>query len=92
MTSNLSWNSSIWLLDNFFEVYNEIFEDIFEKYTKSHDLIKVKTINLGSMFKVYYQITLLDIKKEKEMIDEIRCRNGNLEISIQRVDYQKSEL
>ena len=47
---------------------------------------------MGSMFKVYYKIILKDVKREKDMLDEIRCRNGNLEISIQRVDYKRSEL
>ena len=58
----------------------------------SCEIIKVKTINMGSMFKVYYQVTFKDIKEEKKLIDEIRCRNGNLEVSVQRVDYKKSEL
>ena len=45
---------------------------------------KVKTINLGSMYELDYHIILKDAKKEKEMIDEIRCRNGNLSISCGR--------
>ena len=72
--------------------YSEIFDDIFEKYTNKYEVIKVKTINMGSMFKVYYQINLKNPKDEKKLIDDIRIRNGNLEVSIQRIDYKKSEL
>lgn len=72
--------------------YSEIFDDIFEKYTTKYEVMKVKTTNMGSMFKVYYHITMKDVKQEKSMMDEIRCRNGNLEVSVQRVDYKKSEL
>lgn len=72
--------------------YTDIFEDIFNKYTTKWEVVQVKTVNLGSMFKVYYQVNLKDIKLEKKMIDEIRCRNGNLEVSVQRVDYKRSEL
>lgn len=62
--------------------YTMIFDDLFEKYTKSVERIQVKTINLGSMFKITYRIVLKDVKLEKEFIDELRCRNGNLEISL----------
>lgn len=60
--------------------YYEVFNDIFEKYTGKVSLDRVKTVNLGSMYELQYRILLLDEKKEKEMIDEIRCRNGNLPI------------
>ena len=72
--------------------YTEVFEEVFEKYTTRYEIVQVKSINMGSMFKVYYQINLIDAKLEKELIDEIRVRNGNLEVSVQRVDYKRSEL
>lgn len=72
--------------------YSDVFDDIFEKYTSSYNVVKVKTINMGSMFKVYFQITLKNSKDERKMIDEIRQRNGNLEVSVQRVDFKASEL
>lgn len=62
--------------------YTEVFTDIFEKYTSSHKLLQAKTTNLGSMFKLRYEITLKDVREEKNMIDEIRVRNGNLEVSV----------
>ncbi len=60
--------------------YTGIFEDIFKKYTSKCSLQRVKTTNLGSMYELDYHITLKDAGKEKEMLDEIRCRNGNLTI------------
>lgn len=60
--------------------YTEIFEDIFKEYTSKCKLQRVKTTNLGSMYELEYHITLKDVKKEKEMIDSIRCRNGNLTV------------
>lgn len=60
--------------------YTDIFEDIFAEYTSKHSLEQVKTTNLGSMYELKYHITLKNAKKEKEMIDQLRCRNGNLTI------------
>ena len=72
--------------------YTGVFDDIFEKYTESAELMRVKTINMGSMFRVYYNVRLKVGVKEKDFIDEIRIRNGNLEVSAERVDYRKNEL
>lgn len=72
--------------------YTNIFDDIFEDYTLSHQLIKVKSTNMGSMFKLTYNIVLTDILKEKEMIDKIRCKNGNLEIVVSQQDNTVTEL
>lgn len=72
--------------------YTEIFEDIFKKYTSKCYLQKVKTTNLGSMYELEYHITLKDVKKEKEMIDAIRCRNGNLTIICGRRTTIQEEL
>ena len=72
--------------------YSEVFNDIFSKYTSQFNLVRVKTINMGSMFKLTYNITLRDSKKEKEMIDKIRCRNGNLEITVSKQETTVTEL
>jgi hypothetical protein len=64
--------------------YSEVFEDLFASYTTSCELTQVKTTNMGSLFKLTYDVTLRDPKKEKELIDQLRCRNGNLEISISK--------
>ena len=65
-------------------IYDEVFNDIFSTYTSRHELIRVKTTNMGSLFKLTYQITLRDARKEKEFIDKLRERNGNLEITCAR--------
>ncbi len=62
--------------------YTNVFEDIMQNYTKSSKIVFVKTTNMGSLFKITYNIELIDVALEKEFIDELRCRNGNLEISI----------
>ena len=72
--------------------YTGVFDDIFSEYTKKSDLIKVKTTNMGSMFRLTYNIKLKDPAKEKEMIDRIRERNGNLEIMVSRQENRVAEL
>ncbi len=62
--------------------YTEVFDDIFDHYLKSHEYVGVKTTGLGSMFKLSFKIRMKDPKEEKEFIDELRTRNGNLEISV----------
>lgn len=62
--------------------YTGVFDDIFNKYCDSVELSAVKTVNMGSLFRLTYNITLKDSSKEKEFIDSLRIRNGNLEISI----------
>ena len=61
--------------------YTHAFDDLFEKYTTSAKLMKVKTTNLGSLNRLTYGISLKEAGAERELIDELRCRNGNPEIS-----------
>lgn len=72
--------------------YTDIFDDIFDQYTSSRTLIQVKTTNLGSMFRLTYNITEKDVSQEKKMIDALRVRNGNLEISISEQEIRTDEL
>lgn len=72
--------------------YSEVFNDIFANYTTCHELTRVKTSNMGSLFRLTYNISLKDTAKEKEMIDKIRCRNGNLEISVSKQETSAAEL
>ena len=72
--------------------YSGIFDDIFAEFTTSHDLVRVKSTNMGSMFKLTYNVMLRDITREKEMIDKIRCRNGNLEIAVSKQETVGTEL
>ena len=60
--------------------YTNVFDDLFEKYLDQQELVKVKTTDLGSIYELSYHIKLKDAAKEKEFLDEIRCRNGNLTI------------
>ena len=60
--------------------YTDAFDDLFEKYTAQHELVRVKTTNMGSMFQLTYEIVLKDAKEERAMINDLRCRNGNLDI------------
>lgn len=72
--------------------YTEVFDDIFEKFTRSSTLESVKTTNMGSLFKLTYDITLKKGAKEKELLDELRVRNGNLEIVCSRKMMNPSQL
>ena len=60
--------------------YNDLFSDLFAEYTTTSKLLRVKTVNMGSTL-LHYRVTLKDAGKEKELLDAMRCRNGNLEIA-----------
>ena len=64
--------------------YSEVFDDIFEEYTKNISLEKTKTTNMGSMFELTYKVILKPDIKEKDFIDKLRTRNSNLKISLSR--------
>ncbi|MGI6205326.1 MAG: DUF4956 domain-containing protein [Anaerovoracaceae bacterium] len=72
--------------------YTGVFEPVFEEYTTECDLVGVKTTNMGSLFKLTYNIRLKSADEEKEMIDKLRCRNGNLEISVSKQETEASVL
>lgn len=62
--------------------YRNVFDGILGQYTKGYHLVKVKTADLGSVFELSYKINMTDTVNEKEFIDALRCRNGNLNISL----------
>lgn len=62
--------------------YQDVFNSTFDGYLKKYELMEVKTTAMGSLFRLSYKIELKDIKQEKSFIDEIRTKNGNLEVSI----------
>ncbi len=72
--------------------YCGVFDDILSKYTKDHELVRVKTANMGSLFKLTYNVTIKGVTNEKELIDKLRERNGNLEISLSRQEMGANEL
>ncbi len=60
--------------------YEEVFDDILKKYTSKHELVRMKTMNMGSLYKLTYNVTLRSGIKEKEFLDEIRIKNCNLKV------------
>ena len=64
--------------------YETLFDDLFEKYTSYHELHKVRTTNMGTLYELHYQIELKDPRQIRELVDAIRCRNGNLNIVCSR--------
>lgn len=72
--------------------YTNVFEDLFPLFTDSWELVQVKTTNMGSLFRLTYNLTLKSTDMEKEFIDKLRCRNGNLEITVSRQETVISEL
>ena len=72
--------------------YRGLFDDLFEQYLTSCSLEKVKTTNLGSMFEVSYEVKFKDENAEKDFIDAVRVRNGNLPIVCAKITAGPEEL
>ena len=72
--------------------YESIFDDIFNKAANHVELANVKTSDMGSLFKIKYIIQMNGRMTEKELIDALRTRNGNLEIAISRYITKENEL
>ncbi len=60
--------------------YEDLFDDLFAEYTRRHELLRVRTTNMGTLYELTYNIELKDLRISKAFIDAIRCRNGNLNI------------
>lgn len=65
--------------------YEGLFDDIFKEFTTKNEVITVKTVQMGSVYELRYHISLKKSKSEKEFIDAIRARNGNLPVACGRV-------
>lgn len=72
--------------------YSDLFDDLFQKYTKKAEFYRVKTTNMGTMYELGYKIELRKPEEEKELIDHIRCRNGNLTVIMGLVEREKNIL
>jgi len=72
--------------------YTSVFDEVFTRYLKNWDLNQVKTTNMGSLYKLDYEVVLKNNGEEKKLIDDLRCRNGNLEIFLGRPLNNKEEL
>lgn len=72
--------------------YTGVFDELLIEYTDSYELLQVKLINMGSMFRLTYDVVFKKTINEKELIDKIRERNGNLEVIISRKENITNEL
>ncbi len=72
--------------------YSGLFDDILSRFTAEHTLLRVKTTNMGSLYELTYRVVLRSDANSKQMIDVIRTRNGNLNISLGRGLTAKEEL
>lgn len=72
--------------------YDEAFTEVLDNYASSWELESIKTLTLGSLFRVEYSVNMKDPSKVKEMIDELRIRNGNLEIMCGKPATNREEL
>ena len=72
--------------------FDGLFDDILEQYAKKSELYRIKTTNMGSIFELRYRITLKKAGTEKALLDDIRIRNGNLNVSLGKVSTFKDEL
>lgn len=72
--------------------YEDVFEPILKNYASEFELLQVKTTHMGSLFRLSYNLKLNGTGKEKELIDRLRCRNGNLEITLSKQETPAGEL
>jgi hypothetical protein len=72
--------------------YSRLFDDLFQRYTRKAEFRRVKTTNMGTMYELDYRVELRKPEEEKELIDLIRCRNGNLTVIMGLVEREKNML
>ena len=72
--------------------YDEVFDEVLDRYAGRYELESIKTLTLGSLFRLEYSITMKEPARIREMIDELRTRNGNLEIMCGRPAVNREEL
>ena len=72
--------------------YTGLFDDLFGEYTRSAELISVRTTGMGSLYNLHYHVRLVSPEIEKQFLDAIRCRNGNLDIVCGKVPQTKEAL
>lgn len=72
--------------------YSEVFDDLMNKYTDKYELQKAKTTNMGSTYEIVYLVNIKNNIKEKDFLDEIRVRNGNMLVMLEREELSEVEL
>jgi Na+/proline symporter len=71
--------------------FSDLFDDVLDRYTSYQELVTVKTTNMGSLFKLRYEVIFNSTSDEKKLIDDMRTRNGNLEIMCSRLADDPSQ-
>ncbi len=72
--------------------FTDVFDEVFEKYLSYHEMVSVKTTNMGSLFRLVYRVEMKRGTDMKQFMDELRIRNGNLEISLMENTEGNDEL
>ncbi len=72
--------------------YTSLFDDLFARYTTYCELVSIKTVNMGSLYRLVYNVGMRDATAERAFLDDLRCRNGNMEISISRQETIAEQL
>lgn len=62
--------------------YEELFDDILTEYTSDWKMERVRTKEFGALFELTYRVNIKEEASKKKFIDELRCKNGNLNISL----------
>jgi len=62
--------------------YDELFDDLLKQYTLRWELVRVRTTNMGTLYELSYEVLMKKESQTREFIDALRCRNGNLSISL----------
>lgn len=70
--------------------YDGLFTDVFRRYLRSCALEQVKTTNMGTLYELQYRVVFCQPQISKDFLDELRCRNGNLNIVCARVSYKEA--
>ncbi len=72
--------------------YTTMFDDVLDKYVIKRELRQVKTANMGSLYKLTYNVVLRATASERDMLNDLRCRNGNMEVSLSFAEVTNNEL
>lgn len=72
--------------------YEGAFDAVLDRFTARHELVSVETTNMGSLYQLEYQVRLIHDEQSKMLLDEIRCHNGNLKVSLAKAAAAKEVL
>ena len=72
--------------------FTTLFDDVLDRYATSWHLTSVKTANMGSLYRLTFALELVSGASERDLLDELRCRNGNLEVALSYQEMNSNEL